>query len=186
MSSYLFNDEGVAEFGRQKFNDYLEGKSVHADLLSSIMRIGAAQVPSSYSTLIDKLENADTPEPEVVNILCAIASFEDADLLLNALNYVIEKVPSKNKYLPIAVAARNLFIIDHLWNWFKKNREELEKLHSMHYETVISTVVSLAGLNNLEEVKSFFENYMQEKDLAKDTIKMTLERLEINYRLRKS
>ena len=79
-----------------------------------------------------------------------------------------------------------MFVVDHLWKWFEKNREELEKLHPMHYETVISYLVSLAGLNNLNEVKSFFEDYMQKKDLAKDTIKMTLERLEINYRLRES
>ncbi|MHA2238462.1 MAG: ERAP1-like C-terminal domain-containing protein, partial [Candidatus Hodarchaeales archaeon] len=186
ISSYLFNDEGVAEFGLQKFNEYLEGKSVHPDLLSSIMRIGAAQAPSSYSTLISKLEGADTPEPEVINILRAIGSFEEKDLLLKALEYVIEKVPSKNKYLPIAIAARNLFIVDHLWDWFKENKDELEKLHSMHFETVISTVVSLAGLNNPEEVKTYFEDYMQKKDLAKDTIKMTLERLAINSRLRMS
>ena len=67
-----------------------------------------------------------------------------------------------------------------------RNYEELEKLHSMHFESIISYVVSLAGLNNLNEVKTFFEDYMQKKDLAKDTIKMTLERLEINYRLRES
>ncbi|MCK5344442.1 MAG: ERAP1-like C-terminal domain-containing protein [Candidatus Heimdallarchaeota archaeon] len=186
ISSYLFNDEGVAEFGRQKFNEYLEGKYIHPDLLSSIMRIGAAQVPSSFAILIKKLESADIPEPETINILRAIGSFEDKDLQLKALDYVIEKVPSKNKIFPIMISARNLFVVDHLWEWFKKNIVELEKLHPMHLEGVISNIVSVAGLNNPDEVKAYLEDYMQKNDKVKDTIKMTLERLAINSRLRAS
>jgi tricorn protease interacting factor F2/3 len=186
IASYVFNDEGVLEFGIQKFRDYLDGKEVHPDILASIMRIGAAKTPSSYPTLTKKLEDADTPEPEIINILCAIASFEDRELMLEALDYTIESVPSRNKIYPIAFASQNLAIIDDLWDWFKKNREELEKLHEMHFESVIANILSLAGLNRFEEVKSYFTDYMKEKDLAKDTIKMTLERLEINARLRAS
>ena len=184
IASYQFNDEGVAAFAKKKFSDYLEGKEVNADILASIMRIGAAQRPDSYSSLIQRLEKAETSEPEKINILRAIGSFEDKDLLLTVLEYVLENVPSKNKIFPIALASQNLFIIDELWDWFKQNVEVLEKLHPMHFENVISSVVSLSGLNRLEEVKDYFTNYMKEKDLAKDTIKMTLERLEINYRLK--
>ncbi|WP_455464800.1 M1 family metallopeptidase [Candidatus Hodarchaeum mangrovi] len=182
--SYQFNDEGVATFGEQKFSDYLNGKEVNADILASIMRIGAAQRPDSYSSLIQKLEKAETSEPEKINILRAIGSFEDKKLLLTVLDYVLEKVPSKNKIFPIALASQNLFIIDELWDWFKQNVKVLEKLHPLHFENVITSVVSLSGLNRLEEVKDYFTKYMKEKDLAKDTIKMTLERLEINYRLK--
>jgi tricorn protease interacting factor F2/3 len=186
LSSYLFNDEGVAEFGRQKFNDYLEGKSVHADILSSIMRIGAAQNPYSYPILIEKLENRDTPEPEVINLLQSIASHEDKDLLLKMLDYVVKKVPSKNKIFPIKIASRNLFIIDYLWDWFKQNRTELEKLHSTHFESIITNVVSLTGLQNPDEVRTYLEEYIKENESVKDTVKMTLERLAINIRLRAS
>ena len=186
MASFLFNDEGVLEFGVQKFNEYLNGKKVHPDILSSIMRIGAAKTPSSYPILIGKLEDANTPEPEIINILRAIASFEDKDLLLQALDYTIEKVPSKNKVYPIGLASQNLVITDEIWDWFKKNIKEFEKLHPMHFESIISSIVSLSGLNRVEEVRSFLTNYMKGNELVKDTIKMTLERLEINARLRAS
>ena len=150
------------------------------------MRIGAAKTPSSYPILIGKLEDANTPEPEVINVLRAIASFEDKDLLLQALDYTIEKVPSKNKVYPIGLASQNLAITDELWDWFKKNIKEFEKLHPMHFESIISSVVSLSGLNRVEEVNSFLTNYMKGNELVKDTIKMTLERLQINARLRAS
>ncbi|MCK4849100.1 MAG: ERAP1-like C-terminal domain-containing protein, partial [Candidatus Heimdallarchaeota archaeon] len=185
-SSYLFSDEGVAEFGKKKFQDYLDGNSVHPDILSSIMRIGAAQTPDSYPILKEKLENAETPEPEKINLLQAIGSFEDKELLLAALDYSLEKVPDRNKIYPIITAARNLVVADNIWDWFKQNIEKLEKLHPMHFERIISGVVGLSGLNRVEEVKEYFNSYMQEKELAKDTIKMTLERLEINARLRRA
>ena len=185
-SSYLFSDEGVAEFGRKKFLDYLDGNEVHPDILSSIMRIGAAQTPDSFPILKDKLENENTPEPEKINLLQAIGSFEDKALLLEALEYSVEKVPDRNKIYPIMTAARNLVIADDIWEWFKLNVEKLEKLHPMHFESVISGVVGLSGLDRVEEVKDYFISYMKDKELAKDTIKMTLERLEINARLRRS
>ena len=185
-SSYLFSDEGVAEFGKRKFKDYLDGNSVHPDILASIMRIGAAQNPKSYPILKEKLENAETPEPEKINLLQAIGSFEDKELLLTALEYTLEKVPDSNKSYSIMTAARNLAIADDIWDWFKQNVEKLEKLHSYHFERVIAGVVGLSGLNRVEEVKTYFNSYMEKKDLAKDTIKMTLERMEINARLRRA
>ena len=47
-------------------------------------------------------------------------------------------------------------------------------------------MVALGGLGREEEVTNFFRQYLSEKDLASDTIKMTLERLKINSRLRKA
>ena len=73
-----------------------------------------------------------------------------------------------------------------MWEWYKENRERLEKLHPMHYERVITSVIGLSGLVHYEEIKSFFTKYMDENPDARDTIKMTLERLEINTKLRKS
>jgi hypothetical protein len=37
---------------------------------------------------------------------------------------------------------------------------------------------------NPQEVKDFFENYMQKTDKARDVIRLSLEKLEINLRMR--
>jgi len=42
----------------------------------------------------------------------------------------------------------------------------------------------LAGLENVDEVRTFFEDYLLKTDKARDAIKMSLERLEINLRMR--
>ena len=56
----------------------------------------------------------------------------------------------------------------------------------MHYERVIAAVVPLCGLGGEEEIDSFFQGYMAKKEKAKDVIKLSLERLRINSRMRNS
>jgi hypothetical protein len=56
----------------------------------------------------------------------------------------------------------------------------------MHYERVIAAIVPVGGLGHEEEINSFFQGYMAKKEKAKDVIKLSLERLEINSRMRNS
>jgi hypothetical protein len=56
----------------------------------------------------------------------------------------------------------------------------------MFYERVVAAIVPVAGMDNSEAVKQFFEEYMQKTEKAKDVIKLSLERLEINMRMRNS
>ncbi|MHA1972610.1 MAG: M1 family aminopeptidase [Candidatus Hodarchaeales archaeon] len=185
-SAFYFGDEDVKNFALAKFEDKKEGKEVHPDILRIIMRIAAAVNADSYSWFIDKIESPDAAETEKINSLVAIASITDKEVLRKVLNYTLEKVPYKNKIYPIMVIGRNLAIVDEIWSWYQENLSTLEKMHPMHYEQVIIGVVSLGGLGREDEVRDFFTTYMEEKPQTADTIKMTLERLEINSRLRNS
>jgi hypothetical protein len=49
---------------------------------------------------------------------------------------------------------------------------------------VIVGIVPVCGLGKEAEVKAFFESYMKQKHIATDTIRLSLERLEINSRMR--
>jgi len=182
--SFRFDDESVAAFGAKKFQQLQEGKTVHPDILVPVLRIGAAMDSTSYNWIKAKLEAPETGEQEKINMLRAFGSFNDCDSILNALKYSLEKVPPGNRYIPIIFAAGNPIMIDHIWQWYLDHLNALEQLHGSHYEQVIAGVVGLGGLDREEEVKEFFNTYMHEKALAKDAIKMTLERLEINSRLR--
>ena len=54
----------------------------------------------------------------------------------------------------------------------------------MLYERVVAAIVPIAGLQRADEVKAFFDHYRAQKDKAKDVINLSLERLEINLRMR--
>jgi hypothetical protein len=44
----------------------------------------------------------------------------------------------------------------------------------------------VCGIGKEEQVKTFFEDYMRRKDKARDVLKLSLEKLEINSRMRVS
>jgi hypothetical protein len=183
-AGFKFGDQKVAEFGSKKFSELMKGKEVHSDILANVMRIGAANDSSSYDWLIKKLESSDTGQTEKMNIYRALGSFSDKDTLNKSLKYTLENVPISNRFIPMYFVAGNLAYVGRIWQWYLDNIKELEKLTNDHYERVIASVVSLGGLDKEEEVMEFLKNYMQERKHAKDTINMTLERLEINSNLK--
>ncbi|MBW2248205.1 MAG: hypothetical protein JRF62_13665, partial [Deltaproteobacteria bacterium] len=64
--------------------------------------------------------------------------------------------------------------------------QEIEKFHPLLYERVIAAIVPVGGLEKAADVKAFFEDYMKKTDTAQDVIKLSLERLEINLRIREN
>jgi hypothetical protein len=80
--------------------------------------------------------------------------------------------------------ASNPYAIPLLWDWYVNNLEEIVQFHPMLYERVIAAIVPVAGIKRADEVKTFFNDYLKKSDKAKDVIKLSLERLEINLRMR--
>jgi len=71
-----------------------------------------------------------------------------------------------------------------MWDWYVSNLQEIERFHPLLYERVIAAIVPVAGMGNADAVKGFFDDYMKKTEISKDVIKLSLERLEINLRMR--
>jgi len=183
-TAFTFGDEEVAKFGLKRFQELFDGKTIHPDIMASILKIGAASDERAFDYFIEKLETPETPEHEKINILTALSCFKNKENLFKTLNYILEKVPNKNKFFPLRQISKNLVILHDLWRWFLDNIEALENLHPILFGRVIVSLIPLAGLGKEAEVKDFFKNYISKKDLDKDTIKMAVEMMEINSRLR--
>jgi tricorn protease interacting factor F2/3 len=93
-------------------------------------------------------------------------------------------VPARNKFVPVVAMASNPYAISLLWDWYVSNLEQIELFHPLLYERVVAAIVPVAGMDNPQEIKKFFEEYLQKTEKAKDVIKLSLERLEINLRMR--
>ena len=88
-------------------------------------------------------------------------------------------------YIPVVVAmAANPYAIPLMWDWYVSNLKEIEKFHPLLYERAIAAIIPTAGIKRADEVKAFYSDYMKKSDKAKDIIKLSLERLEINMRMR--
>jgi tricorn protease interacting factor F2/3 len=134
--------------------------------------------------LIERFQSSDS-EHERLNILAALGCFSTQRMIDKALQYVLDQVPDRNKFVPIVATASNPFAADYLWDWYLAHLLELERFHPMLYERVIAGIVPVGGIPKEKEVKEFFLQYRQQHHQAKDVINLSLERLEINLAMRR-
>ena len=172
------------QFADKKFSSLMQNASVHADIIKSVMQVGALNGNMQVFTWLDERFQSSQIEHERMNILIALGCFQNPDLIKKAQNYVLEKVPARNTFIPVVAMASNPFAIPLMWDWYVSNLARIEKFHPMLYERVVAAIIPMAGLQKADEVKAFFEDYLKKTNKAEDVIKLSLERLEINLRMR--
>jgi tricorn protease interacting factor F2/3 len=182
----VYGSQGVAEFAMDKFASLMKGDRVHPDIMKSVMRVGALNGHDEVFEWFDERLGSSESEHERMNILSALGSFKDKALIERTQQYILDTVPNRNKFIPVAFMAANAHAIPHMWEWYLSNLDALEQFHPMHYERVIASIIPLSGIGKEEEIKTFYKGYMSEKEKAKDVIKLSLEKLEINSRMRRS
>ena len=182
----LYGSASALNFASAQFSDLMQGGNVHADIMKSVMRVGALSAGSVSFDWLDKQFQKSKVEHERLNILSALGCFKDEALLIKSQQYTLESVPARNKFIPVVAMAANPYAIPMLWDWYVDNLKEFEQFHPMLYERVIAAIVPTAGIERAEEVKRFFADYLIKTDKAKDVIKLSLERLDINLRMRNS
>jgi tricorn protease interacting factor F2/3 len=172
------------QFAAKKFSSLMQNASVHPDIMKSIMQVGALNGDMQAFTWLDQRFQSSQVEHERMNILIALGCFQKPELIKKAQNYVLQKVPARNTFIPVVAMASNPFAIPLMWDWYVSNLARIEQFHPMLYERVVAAIVPIAGLERADEVKAFFEDYMRKSNKAADVIKLSLERLEINLRMR--
>ena len=180
----LFGSEPVLAFARDQFARLMNGGAVHADIMKSIVCVAAlCGDERTFEWFQERLQQSHV-EHERLNILSALGCFRDEALLKRAQQYTLDAVPARNQFIPVVAMAANPHATSLLWNWYVDNLEKIEQFHPMLYERVIAAVVPIGGMAKSTEVRAFYDNYMKKTDKAKDVIKLSLERLEINLRMR--
>ena len=180
----LYGSREVEHFALTQFGKLMQGETIHPDIMKSVMQVGALNAKSRVFEWFDGRLNSSNSEHERMNILMALGSFSDRALIEKAQHYILDKVPNRNKFVPIVSMAANPHATPLMWNWFRAQLGVLELFHPFHYERVVASVIPVCGLGREEEATSFFSNYMAQKGLARDAIKLSLERLRVNSRMR--
>jgi aminopeptidase N len=182
----LYGLEEVAEFAARRFDSLKKGEPVHRDIMKSVMQVGAwARGGDAFRWFVQRLKSAKS-EHERMNILTALGSFRDKESIKKAREYILEEVPTRNKFVSICHMALNPHAIPDMWEWYVSNLESLEKMHPVHYERVVAGVVPVCGIGKEEEVRAFFKEYILQKGKAEDAIQMALEKLAVYSRMRGS
>jgi tricorn protease interacting factor F2/3 len=181
----LYGDEAVLTFADDQFKAFADHGSIHPDLARSVMQAGILQGgEKAFRLLCLRLETTDS-EHERMNILMALGSQKDPDLIRETCKYTLEHVPDRNRFIPLVALCLNPHAIPLMWDWFLENVQTLETFHPLLYERVIAGVIPLPGMNNPEAVIDFFTAYMGTHPQTVDVVKLSLEKLEINLAMRK-
>lgn len=181
----LYGSQAALRFGDSRFSLLKTGKNLHPDLMRPAMQIGALQGGGEEFDWFDRTLGSSQNEHERINILTAMGCFRDRALIERTLHYVLASVPDRNKFIVAGAMAANPSALPLLWEWYLSSLPQLEQLHPVHYERVIAAIVPLSGLGREEEIREFFAQYMSKKDQARDVIRLSLERLEINSAMRR-
>ena len=152
--------------------------------MKSVLQAGAFTGDNqAYDWLIERMDQSQI-EHERMNILMALGCFQDAGLTQKAQQYILDAVPARNQFIPVVSMCANPHAIPLMWDWYISHLAQIEQFHPMLYERVVGAIIPAAGIERADEVKGFFDDYMNNKDKARDVIKLSLERLEINLRMR--
>ncbi|MFO7686336.1 MAG: M1 family metallopeptidase [Desulfobacterales bacterium] len=184
LPAAIFGAQDVLQFAVQQFEHLLAGRAVHPDILKSTVQLGALNGGTTALKWLQQRFRSIISEHERLNILAALGWFKDKPDIENALQFVLDEVPDRNKFIPIVAAAANPHADDYLWDWYLAHRPELEAFHPLLYERVIAAIVPTAGIHRPESVGAFFRQYVADHPQTGDVVRLALENLEINLRMR--
>jgi tricorn protease interacting factor F2/3 len=180
----LYGSQTTLDFIHDKFSALTNNEHVDPDIMKSVMQAGALVAGEKAFNWFDRRLRESQIEHERLNILNAMGCFKEPGLLARARQYILDKVPARNKFIPVVAMCSNPHAFALMWDWYVSNLEQIEQFHPLLYERVVAAIVPTAGLTRPDEVKAFFDDYRSKTDKARDVINLSLERLEINLRMR--
>ncbi|MHA1804544.1 MAG: M1 family metallopeptidase [Promethearchaeota archaeon] len=185
-NAYFMKNEEVKEMGENLFKKALNGEKIDPDLVSSVYKIGAATHHEAMNFFLKKIFSPETSEIEKLYILEALGCFDQEKRIKEAFKLTIKHVPSSSRHYVFNSMGRNPIALKLIWDLFLKYQDELKKEGPLSYSRALVSLIPTAGLFHEKEVKEFLEAELKNKDpSSEDTIKMTMELLEINLNLRR-
>jgi aminopeptidase N len=182
----LYGSKDVEDMALRKLTSLMRNEAIHPDIVKSIMQVGALNGDDKAFDWFETRFNTSESEHDRMNILVALGCFREKKLIQRAQQYILGSVPGRNKFVPIVSMTANPNAVPYMWDWFRSHLNAFEQFHPLHYERVIVGIIPVCGLGREDEVTAFFREYMRKKSMARDAIKLSLEKLEINSRMRNS
>jgi len=171
-------------FTREQFTALTNGRPVHPDIKKSVLQAGAFSGDGDTFNWFAKQIQETASEHDRMNLLSAMGSFRDPALISRTQDYLLEAVPDRNRFIPVAALCQNPHAIPYVWEWYTSHIDRLEQSHPMLYERVIASILPASGLENPKEVKAFFKEYIERNPQVADVVNLSLEKLDIRLRMR--
>jgi tricorn protease interacting factor F2/3 len=180
----LLGFESILGFLTDQFAHHLEGGHIPPDIFKSVVTAGAVSGDRQTLDAIIARFEASQVEHERMTLAWALGAFSQWRVLEKALDYALEKVPDRLRFIPLVLAAGNPAATDNLWPWFTANFARMGNMHPLLFERVVASFVPVPGLLDPDATRAFCHGCLKENPRLKDVLALSLERLEINARFR--
>jgi hypothetical protein len=123
-------------------------------------------------------------EHERMALAFALGCFSQWPLLVEALDFALERVPDRIRFIPLVAAAGNPAAADRLWAWFDDNFQRIGRMHSLLFERVVAAFVPGPGLQDPDRTGVICERMRHQQPRLQDVVALSLERLQVNAEFR--
>ncbi|WP_419659857.1 Ape: uncharacterized aminopeptidase [Desulfosarcina variabilis str. Montpellier] len=176
----LLGNTEVLDFLTDQFKAFMGGGIVPADIFRGVMTAGAVMGDTeALDGLIKRFEES-TVEHERMTLATALGAFGQRQVLDRALDYVLDNVPDRIRFLPLVAAAGNPAASESLWPWFETHLPRMEAMHPMLFERVVAAFVPGPGLSDAQRTRTFCDALQDKHPRLKDVLALSLERLAVN------
>jgi tricorn protease interacting factor F2/3 len=181
----LIGNPAVLNFLTDQFNAFLNGSTIAPDIFRGVMTAGAvAAGRPALEAMLRRFESSRV-EHERMTLATALGCFNPWPLLEEALDYALEKVPDRIRFMPLVAAAGNPAAADRLWPWFDDNFSRFGRMHPLLFERVLAAFVPGPGLQDPDRTVAFCEHLKHQQPRLNDVLALSLERLQVNTGFRR-
>ncbi len=160
--------------------------AVHHDLRGLYYRVAACESQTFVENMMARAGDTAITESEAQEITSALGLVRDAGLLSSVLDFTMEKIPVRNRFLALVTASSNTATGNAMWDWFIAHQEEATRLPRFHLLTALVLFARSADAARSGDVRAFFEAYAQtHTETGMETIAMALEEHEVRVAMRR-
>ena len=181
----LIGNPQALNFLNEQFNAFLSGSTIAPDIFRGVMTAGAVSGGRPALEAMIRRFEASGVEHERMTLAGTLGCFDPWPLLEEALDFALEKLPDRIRFLPMVAAAGNPASADRMWPWFVDNFPRIERMHPLLFERVVAACIPGPGLQDPDRTITFCEKLQHEQPRLKDVIALSLERLEVNAGFRR-
>jgi tricorn protease interacting factor F2/3 len=175
----VFGAGPVREFALERFEDLKAGRAVAADLLPGVLQAGAWHGEArDLAWLVGRLDEAQS-EHERLALLQALGSMGSRECLAEAFDYVLDRVPDRNRFVPLVAMAATEPGAEVLWEAYRRSLHRFDDFHPLLYERVLAALVTGCGMRDPDGVRAFFAEHLENRTVGREVVRLSLERLEI-------
>ncbi len=176
---YVFEDVAVCQAVRKAARVLVESAdpaSVHPDLRNLLYRIAACESETLVRKMLSRLSEPTCSESESQEIAAALGHVRGEKLLAEMLDFTMEHIPMRNRFLMLSAASSNSRTANAMWDWFTTSQVKAHKLPRFHLLTALVLFARSADADRSEDIQKFFEGYSRDNpDIGNETIAMAIE-----------